>query len=62
MKIKYDVVQITFGNIPTWKEGEFKNKIIATCNSYQLAKALISRNNTSFHRFEIVERDSNFRR
>lgn len=53
----YDVVQITFGNFSTWKKGEFQDRIIATCKTRSFAQSIIARNNTAFHKFEIVERD-----
>lgn len=52
----YDVVQKTFGNLPNWKPGEFRDRVIATCKSRALAQGIIARNNTSFHSFEILER------
>lgn len=58
MKKVYDVVQITFGNLPNWKSGEFPDRVIATCKSRGLAQGVITRNNNIFHKFEIVERDA----
>lgn len=54
----YDVVQKTFGNLPNWKQGEFPDRVIATCKSRALAQGVIARNNTAFHSFEIVEREA----
>jgi len=50
MKKVYDVVQITFC------DRRFPVKVIATCKSYQLARGVIARCNTSWHSFEIKER------
>lgn len=54
----YDVVQKTFGNLPIWKPGEIPDRVIATCKSRALAQGVIARNNTAWHRFEIMEREA----
>lgn len=54
----FDVVQVVFGNCSDWKEGQFKNRVIATCKTRALAQGVVARNNTALHRFEIVEREA----
>ena len=52
MKKVYDVIQIPFGDAQNFKE-----RIIATAKSEQLARSIIARCNTGWHTFRIAERE-----
>ena len=49
-KAKYNVYKIPFND-----REHFKPQLIATCDTYKLAKCVIVRCNTSWHGFEIKE-------